>query len=403
MGKRIPAAFALLGLGVIAGASPCWLHNYFVARDPVFLSAHSGINFYIGNHEGANGYPRFPPGLRASQDGMLQDSIRLAQEAAGRPLRRSEVSAWWTAKARAYIRTHPVEWMALLGRKVRNYWSAFQYDDISVITPLTEWRVVWPGLGFGSLVLLGLPGLLWGAWRFPGARWVAAALGLHLASLLPVFVTERYRLCAVPALCVGLGLGAWFLAQTLAQRRWPALAKGFAAMAAAGTITFWPSGLDDLRALDDFNTARLLVEENRLEDALPRLERALAAGPKDPGVNFLFGNYWLKRRDFPAAKIFFRRVLELDSTHSGAWNNAALIAIEERNWAAAEQFLLLALPGAADPPKVWYLLARARLGAGDVPGSSEALSRALLARPNQPEFLALRAEIEARSNAVPAP
>jgi hypothetical protein len=36
------AATALLFLGIGAGASPCWIHNFFIAKDPVFLSAHSG-------------------------------------------------------------------------------------------------------------------------------------------------------------------------------------------------------------------------------------------------------------------------------------------------------------------------------------------------------------------------
>src|SRR5205085_87808 len=40
---------ALLLTGIVVGTSPCWFHNYVVARDPVFLSAHGGVNFWIGN------------------------------------------------------------------------------------------------------------------------------------------------------------------------------------------------------------------------------------------------------------------------------------------------------------------------------------------------------------------
>ena len=54
------AAVALLFLGIGAGTAPCWIHNCFVARDPVFLSAHSGINFWLGNNPDATGYPHFP-------------------------------------------------------------------------------------------------------------------------------------------------------------------------------------------------------------------------------------------------------------------------------------------------------------------------------------------------------
>src|SRR5947209_5292261 len=69
----------VLLLGVAIGTSPCWIHNYLVARDPVFLSAHSGINFWIGNNPEANGYPKFPPGLHAGQAAMLPDSIDQAE------------------------------------------------------------------------------------------------------------------------------------------------------------------------------------------------------------------------------------------------------------------------------------------------------------------------------------
>ncbi len=90
--------------GVFLGASPAWIHNYFVAHDSVFLSAHSGINFWIGNNPVATGYPKFPPGLHAGQEAMLKDSITSAEKAAGRPLKRSEVSTYWSQKARDWIR-----------------------------------------------------------------------------------------------------------------------------------------------------------------------------------------------------------------------------------------------------------------------------------------------------------
>src|SRR4029077_5643388 len=90
-------------VGIALGTSPCWIHNYFIAKDPVALSAHSGINFWIGNNPEANGYPRFPPGLRAGQAAMLEDSIPQAEAAAGRPLTHAEVSAYWSNKAKAYV------------------------------------------------------------------------------------------------------------------------------------------------------------------------------------------------------------------------------------------------------------------------------------------------------------
>src|SRR5436190_2678453 len=93
----------LLLIGILAGAAPCWLHNCFIARDPVFLSAHSGVNLWFGNNPAATGYPSFPS-LHAGQAQMLRESIDQAEVAAGRALKRSEVSRYWSDKARDYIR-----------------------------------------------------------------------------------------------------------------------------------------------------------------------------------------------------------------------------------------------------------------------------------------------------------
>ena len=120
LGTRI-SALVLLFLGAAAGTSPCWVHNCLIARDRVFLSAHSGINFWIGNNPAANGYPRFPPGLRAGQAAMLQDSIDAAESAAGHSLKRGEVSRYWSAKARDYIKRYPVAWLRLACAQISHF------------------------------------------------------------------------------------------------------------------------------------------------------------------------------------------------------------------------------------------------------------------------------------------
>jgi hypothetical protein len=206
-------AAALLLLGVFAGTSPCWLHNSFVARDPVFLSAHGGINLWLGNNPAATGYPRFPD-LHAGQGEMLRDSIDQAETAAGRPLKHSEVSRYWSGKARDYIAANPGAWLKLLTRKIGNFWNAFEYDDLGVIAILREQGVVFPGLRFALVAMLGLSGAVF-SWRaFPASRWIAAAIALQLLAILPVFVTERYRLGVVPGLLVLAALGLAARAET---------------------------------------------------------------------------------------------------------------------------------------------------------------------------------------------
>ena len=210
------AAVAVLMAGVYAGCSPVWIHNYFIAEDRVLLSAHDGLNFYLGNHATSNGYTKIPDGLRASQEGLLKDSLTIPEKIAGHPLKRSEASAFWKEKGKAFIRDHPVAWMRLLWRKFENFWNAFQYDDLSILKLLRDESAVPPGLRFGFAAALGLPGLLlcWRKW--PRSRWVAGGVLLHMAALMPVFITERYRLAAAPGLLLLAVAGLWLLWENVA-------------------------------------------------------------------------------------------------------------------------------------------------------------------------------------------
>src|SRR5207253_9084347 len=107
-----------------------------------------------------------------------------------------------SAKAKNYIGQHFGEWLKLLLKKLRNFWSAFQYDDLSIITSLREQGIVLPGLYFGIIAALALPGMLL-AWRMaPPSRWITLAILLQMTALLTVFVTERYRLPVVPGLLI---------------------------------------------------------------------------------------------------------------------------------------------------------------------------------------------------------
>ena len=152
--RQSPSRWRLLGV------APCAAHNYLVAHDRVLLSAHSGVNFWIGNNPNANGYPRMPPGLHAGQEAMLQDSMTVAQRSSDRELKRSEISNYWANKARTYIRENPGAWLRLVGLKIANFWNAFQYDDLSIITNLRLQGVLLPGVKFGLIAALAIPGIV---------------------------------------------------------------------------------------------------------------------------------------------------------------------------------------------------------------------------------------------------
>ena len=390
--KAVAAALVLVGVGI--GTSPCWIHNYFIARDPVFLSAHSGVNFWIGNNPLATGYPRFPPGLHATQEVMLQDSVHGAEAAAGHSLRRSEVSGYWSAKANDYIRHNFGEWLKLLLIKTKNFWNAFQYDDLSMITALREHSVIFPALRFGLVAALAIPGFLIAYRQFPLARWIGAAILLHMFALLPVFITERYRLAAVPGLLL-LGAGGLSIFWRACATNQFRIAAVYVALLVCSTILVAQPVRDpSLWALDAYNSGWQALESNNLPLAEKKLGLAYTYVPNNAETNFALGNLRLAQDHPEQAESFYRAVLAIDPRHKGAFNNLGVVALDENRLDAAEVWFRRAL--AVDPrnAKTQYLLARTLFRKGDRPGALIEVQRALDLNPAQHEFIALRNEIQ---------
>jgi len=385
---------ALVLLGIATGTSPCWLHNYFIARDRVFLSAHSGINFWIGNNPDANGYPRFPPGLRAGQAAMLRDSIDVAESVTGHPLKRGEVSQYWSAKARDYIADHPLAWLRLLGLKLRNFWSAFQYDDLSIITNMREQGVTFPGIYFGLLAALALPAMIltWNTARL--GRWITGAIFLQMLALLPVFTTERYRLPIVPGLAVFAAFGLVTLFSNLAAGNVrPVLSYAMLLMVSTLFVS-WPQRGLSLWALDAYNSGWQALESGNLSLAERKLELARAYVPDNAETNFALGNLKLAQSDTSAASSLYLTTLHLDPRHRGAINNLGVLALENGQPEMAEQRFREALAIDGRNPKTHFLLAKTLIAKGQNGNARAEIDRALALKPDQPEFKELREQIE---------
>ena len=379
--------------GVFAGTAPCWIYNYFIAHEPVLLSAHSGINFYIGNNPIANGYPRIPPGMRAGQEGMLKDSITMAEIAAGHPLKYFEVSQFWAAKAHDYISRYRVEWLRLMLRKFSNFWNAFQYDDLSVITLLSNDGILTPGIKFGLVASLAIPGAIFAIRKYRRAFWIAAAVLLHMSALMPVFVTERYRLAAVPGLLLFMAFGMVELWDDLVHSQWIQAGSYLALSAAATVFVSWPTNDPGLWSLDYYNTGAKACDVGRLDVAQKNLEIAWRYVPDNSEINFALGNLWYAKGDRTRAKQFYRRAIEINPRHSSAYNNLGVLAIEEERWDVATAFLQRSLEIEPDDAKTHYLLAKVKLTTNDIAAARKEINEALRLKPQQKEFRELAEEI----------
>ena len=389
------SALVLLFLGAAAGTSPCWVHNCLVARDRVFLSAHSGINFWIGNNPDANGYPRFPPGLHAGQAAMLQDSIDAAESAAGHPLKRGQVSRYWSAKARDYIaNANPVAWLRFTCAQIANVLeripvqrSQHHYHPAGAKSDVPR-DLFWPG----RCVRVTSNGLwIWKA--VPAGRWVTSAIALQMLALLPVFTTERYRLPVVPGLLIFAAFGlVMFFHNLVAGKFRPMLSYGVL-LAVSTVLISWPQRNPSLWALDAYNSGWQALESNNLALAEKKLAVAYAYVPDNSETLFALGNLRLAQQKPDDALAFYWGVLSIDPKHKGALNNLGVIALDGRDYANAERWFRRAAQIEPANAKTHFLLAKTFLGKGNREAAQTEIDAALRFKPDQPEFRALSEQI----------
>jgi tetratricopeptide (TPR) repeat protein len=298
--------------------------------------------------------------------------------------------------------------------KFENFWNAYQYDDLSIIKLLRDDGILPPGLRFGFIAALGLAGLIPSVVRFPRARWVAAAVLLHMAAVLTVFVTERYRMAAVPGLMILGAAGLWHLWVALLRGAWLP-AAGYVALAGGATWFVSTSRQDtSLWSLDHYKAGIRATEAGDLDRAQRNLETAFAYVQDNADINFALGNLWLARSERSSderekagrrtrAKLFYRRALEINPQHPGTLNNLGVLALEEKRFELAEKFFAGSLVMEPEAAKTHYLLARARFESGKFTEARAALNEALRLRPGQKEFRELQEKLDHPPVAAPPP
>jgi len=58
---------------------------------------------------------------------------------------------------------------------------------------------------------------------------------------------------------------------------------------------------------------------NKSDDARKHLERASHLAPSHPDVDYLWGMYYAQVKDFPNAKIYWEKTVQISPTHVFSW------------------------------------------------------------------------------------
>lgn len=349
--RRSARGVGLFALGVLIPIAPVTTANT-LAGDFVLIASQGGVNFYIGNNPQSDAIQAVVPGTRTDWWGGYHDTVLIAEQALGRPLKPSQVSAYWYGRGLDFARSEPGSALRLLVRKLYLFWNHREFGnnrDTYFVQARSPVLGLLSPVGFGLIAPLALVGLALAWRRCPTSRILVLFVIIYMISVVLFFVNARYRMPVVPVLL----LFAAYAVVTLAER---------------------------VRAMDLGQTLGL---------AIPVLLFALAVNSNLHGLektNPAFGHYnlgltYLNAGDLARAREEFETALRHDPDRRDAKHNLGITLIEAQRYEEAERVLGELVTRHPDDAEAYYALGNARSALGDLDGAARELTYAISLRP----------------------
>lgn len=381
-------AIFLAGIAVVI--APIALRNRLVLGESILISANGGINFYIGNNAEFNRTVSLQPGYEWQK--LEREPVRL-----GLASNVSESQSWFYNKAWDYIRSHPLSWFKLLGRKLllflnarelsRNYsWDALRGESLVLR---------WPLIGFAFVLPLSIVSV-YHRIRRRKMDSTLVLLGMFGLSILFVnvlyFPDSRYRLPLVPVLCI-LAADAMMISwdSWTRNKRKQVILSAIAALLLAGMMWLDPAGLRQLENWpQDFYVARIYhtligsaqqsgdaqTAEQYQQKALSGYRKAIQADPRNVDAYNNLASLLLARQENVEAMEVCRRGLAVDGEYMELLANLGLAEYRLGNFRESIEVFRKAAQASPGHLKVLYFLSRSQASAGDNEGAIETLKLA---------------------------
>jgi len=317
--RRRPVALLLAGLAVFPLATLS--RNLAVSGEPIVVSANGGINFFIGNNPASDGTFHLPPdsGLLNRPEGLFTSAREVAEKDTGRKLNHRQVDGYWWNRGFHFWLVQPGHALGLLlGKALRcfnnleipsHYDYGFYRDLSSVlrVLPTMGWLLPLGAVGFGLSIRRR---------RYTGVVFYLAML----ASIIPFFVTARYRLPLAVFLLPAAGLAvqaAWE-----ARRRVRELGTLAGTAAAYGVLAFFPLTSGGAARAYMLNTeGAALIQKGDLEGGRRAFEKALALSPDNAEAMNNLAYTYLLQGDQAQALSYYRRAIALDPIQAETYLN----------------------------------------------------------------------------------
>ncbi len=325
------AAFFLAGIALVL--LPVAVRNWVVGGEFHLTTSQFGHNLYIGNNPAADG--TYAPLIAGRGDPRIerQDAIDLAENAMGRKLTPSEVSRFYSERAFRYIREDPVDWLALMLRKVALVFTSIEMVDTEDQYTHAESSVVLRVAGilfhFGVLAPLAALGLIITWPRREALLPLYLLFAIYTATLVVFYVFARYRLPLVPLLALFAGAGMTSGRAYLSESPRLVSVRAGLAMGAVAVFCNWPiADKQYMRSVTHYNLGNELAGIGRVDEALAQYREAVGLYAGNAFAVHNLGALLAGQGNLEAAQSRYRQALRINSNYVQAHFNLARALLE---------------------------------------------------------------------------
>lgn len=312
------------GMALILGAVS--LRNKFFAGDYIFISAQSGLSFFVGNNEKAQGYFENPSFIRPMHGGQDEDQILMAQQLSGKKLTDKQVSKFWKNKGMNFIQKHPLQYLVLIGKKLKLFASENQNAFDMDLLFLTEYKERLELNPYGIIFPLAFIGILLSFRQaYPGKGYLNLLIFSQLIITLIYFMTNRHRATIYPFLFMYESVAVLWIVQQMKNRQWKYAIISLLIICAHNhffpTIYFEKSALD---FLVHAKTGPIREKQGALTEAKNHYFEALKIRPQDTNTLYNLGNTYFQEKNYPEAIKTYETVLKINPIQIDALYNLAM-------------------------------------------------------------------------------
>jgi len=333
-------------IAAAAAIAPVTLRNYVVSKDLVLVTAHGGLNFYLGNNSSADGANAKVPFLSSGSRDMIEDSVVYAEKTLQKKLTASEVSKFWFSEGVDFIRKRPDRFLALTFTKLRLFLMGYEIPDIfltsfySDFVPVLRWLAYTP-FTLNVIVPLAILGLPLAMRRIKRKRFFSLLCLFMAGYILPAtlfLVNTRYKIPMVPVFALLSSVSLEYVYGALKGKKYRVIAIFLVSFCAAYLIInnkpLYREYRPNLGASYVFIGDHLL-EKGQTADAIAQFKRAVESEPKRAEAHNMLGLGYFRGNDYENAQREFTKAIQLKPNLIGAYNNLGQLELKKGHRQAA--------------------------------------------------------------------